>query len=796
LLLAFASQRNADIAAPWPVIAIVAIPALQLVPLGTARTWLWPAWRQELSGAFAALGIDAPSSISIYPYATLRNAITLAGCCALFVLLRAAARRFRSAVAVAVAVLILVSAEAALGLLQALSGLPPLTNPDVEPAVARGTFVNRNHFAVLLEAGFCLALGLGALTTRPEGTTGPAGARYGFAAWGCWLAAALCLAGVAASGSRMGILVLIAAALAGSLLFRESAKRRVGWPPLTFAALALVATLSFAGSGRAFEKLLEEKGEPGRLAIWSDTLAAAERHIAAGSGLGTFAYAFQRRGMYFPRNTIDHAHSDWLEFLVELGLAGAVVAALSISGAFVYCLRRRKRNADPLLPMQDAFLLGAGAILLHSTVDFPLQIPSLAALFAVMLGSAVGVASRAGRIAQAAPAARAVSAIGCCSLAFLAALVASGRPRSWNAESLFAGGQSQLLAGRPDLAGRGFENALRANPYAALAWQKRAEAARMNGHGQGGHKPGAREFLEMASQVEPFTFRTEWPAAVSLLRRQSWDQAAVRFRRLAAAIPDVRPAIFRAALEAGMPAMVINESMVPEGAAAQWLRTLADRETWADFERSLSLRGGTLIAAPAGEWRYLFDRLFQARQQRLMKILWRAAQPANSFDAGFGFQWVAHEVRNVHVRAHPATRSPGRIELDFRATPEKESVHLSHYFPVAPASGYVLEYEIRSAGVAGGEVRLEVWSPRRMVASSATVRDRKPRQTELSFRTGAFEEVLQLRVVSRRTSARGTMSGRFFLEGFQLRPAHGSLQNEVPVGRASRRSRKTKPTGT
>jgi hypothetical protein len=83
-----------------------------------------------------------------------------------------------------------------------------------------------------------------------------------------------------------------------------------------------------------------------------------------------------------------------------------------------------------------------------------------------------------------------------------------------------------------------------------------------------------------------------------------------------------------------------------------------------------------------------------------------------------------------------------------------------------------------------------------MVGSSAPVRDRKPRQSELPFRTNGSEEVLQLRVVSRRTSARGTMRGKFFLGSFQLRPAHVSLQNEVPVGRASRQSRKTKPTGT
>jgi tetratricopeptide (TPR) repeat protein len=627
----------------------------------------------------------------------------------------------------------------------------------------------------------------------------------------------------------MGILIAFAVALASPFLIVQRGKRRVPYLSLSLAVVVLVATLSLPGSSRGFEQLFEYGGDPGRIAIWSDTVPAATRHLAAGSGLGTFAFAFQRSRVYFPRNTVDHAHSDWLEFLVEMGLPAALFAAIAIAGAFAFCLRRGRQG--PLGLLRTALLMGAAVILVHSTVDFPLQIPALAALFSVLLGSAVGLADPAKRRVPAGPATRAIAALGCLSFGALAAAAAAGLPPSWNAESLFAAGHREFLAGRGAEAERRLRKALEANPYSALAWQKRAEIARMNGQPERAH-----QLVALAARLEPFTFRTEWPLAESLLQDRRWEPAAARLGNLAESIPDVRPAILRAALEAGMPMALIDEAVVPGGAGEIWLRALADREAWDQFERSLASRtaagvtaagvtvagvAATGVTASPGELRYLFDRLFQFQQQRLMQHLWRAVRPKefsespswrlaalthhqtqgsgpsgnsanipatrtttlhranNDFsdlpgplDSGFGFQWVAHLVQNVQIRI-PAARQPAaRFELDFRAPTAAESVHLSHYFAVAPAAGYVLQADAKAKNLGGGEVTLEVWSARRLLASSTLARGSASRRIEVPFRAGASEEVLQLRVVSRRGGPLKAMHGTLLVGPFQLRSVH------------------------
>lgn len=805
------------ISLPWPVAVVALLPVLQLTPLGRP-------WREDLNQAFAALGVAGPSSISLYPLATLRGAVVLAGCCALFVMARAMARRRGEAIAGVVAGLLAVAAgEAILGLGQSLwEGLLPGAAIDGSPR-ARGTFANRNHFAVLLEAGFCLGIGLAALL-HSRGRSPFAGRTNRLGSVASHLAAGLCLAGVAASGSRMGIVVVSAAALAGAFVFARPANRRFFLLPAGFFTVLLAVALSFPDGAQGFVKLVRDGGDPGRVAIWSDALTTAARYLPAGSGLGTFAFAFRRGEPYFPRNTIDHAHCDWLEFLVELGLPGALFLVGSIGVALVCGCRRAKRDVPPPgNPLKVACLLGAGAILLHSTVDFPLQIPALAALFSVLLGCSAGLANRAGSLGGAAPVTRRLIALACWSFAFVAAAIYWGEPRSWDAESLYARGQRELLAGLASEADLSFRKSLQANPYSALVWQKRAEVARMSGD-----RDKESEMHELASRLEPFTFRTEWPAAQSLLRQQRWEQASQRLRGLAQALPDLHPAIFRAALQAGMPAALISTSVVPGHAAGAWLRALADREAWADLEQTLvQYAASREVAAAPQDLRYVFDRLFQRRQQRLMKGLWEAVRgqdfsepfrwrspstfardsarnpgsrirllgaevgPAGGDQTdtagsppiqdrlafGFGFQWVSHPLRGVLLHVHETSPAGPCLELEFRAPSARESVHLSHYFAITPEAGHVLEAQVLFENPLGGELRLEVWSAGRLLASSPPIRRQQSwRSLVVPFQTDAGEEVLQLRVVSRSAPLR-EMRGSFFLGTTRVRSAHESAHS-------------------
>ena len=95
-----------------------------------------------------------------------------------------------------------------------------------------------------------------------------------------------------------------------------------------------------------------------------------------GTGGGTFYTAFGRyrspRPLYF-----DHAHNDYVELAADFGLVGlSLLGALVLSTTWV-CLRTLAKRRSSL-PRGIAFgvLMAIVALVIHSTVDFNLQLPA------------------------------------------------------------------------------------------------------------------------------------------------------------------------------------------------------------------------------------------------------------------------------------------------------------------------------------------------------------------------------------------------------------------------------------
>jgi O-antigen ligase len=82
---------------------------------------------------------------------------------------------------------------------------------------------------------------------------------------------------------------------------------------------------------------------------------------------------------------VNQAHNDYLQLLVETGLAGFAIAVWFLVLVFRQAAGKLKNwteNASGALTV--AALLGCVGILVHSFLDFNLQIPSNAALFYVL----------------------------------------------------------------------------------------------------------------------------------------------------------------------------------------------------------------------------------------------------------------------------------------------------------------------------------------------------------------------------------------------------------------------------
>lgn len=104
--------------------------------------------------------------------------------------------------------------------------------------------------------------------------------------------------------------------------------------------------------------------------------------VGAGNYFSSFP-AYKQWDIYF---YVNHAHNDYLQMLIELGIIGCIpLAMLILLSLWHIIIALRTRHSTLLLGMSFASLMGMTAILLHSTVDFNMQIPSNAALFTLLL---------------------------------------------------------------------------------------------------------------------------------------------------------------------------------------------------------------------------------------------------------------------------------------------------------------------------------------------------------------------------------------------------------------------------
>jgi O-antigen ligase len=200
----------------------------------------------------------------------------------------------------------------------------------------------------------------------------------------------LCLAAMFLTASRAGVVlslgaILLAAFFSGRrLLSRRTSVLLVG---LALASCLVVLVQILApGLGARFD--VEGVTDAGRLGTYRSTLAMIADRLWLGNGLGTFEAAFPayRSSEISMWGTWNRAHNTILEIATDLGLP---IAALVVAGwtLFVAILLRGSlvRQRDVAIPAAG---LSIGLLgLVHSLVDFPLQIPG----FAVVCFGIVGL---------------------------------------------------------------------------------------------------------------------------------------------------------------------------------------------------------------------------------------------------------------------------------------------------------------------------------------------------------------------------------------------------------------------
>lgn len=302
------------------------------------------------------------------------------------------------------------AAQALFGALMTLSGREWLLLEPKQYGIgyATGTFVNRNHFAGLLVT--CLALGIGLLLGRagsPHIAQSLATRLREVIRWilgpamQLRLMLVLMVIGLVLSHSRMGnvaffVALLVAAVVA--LAVMRPVPRRV----VVLLITLLVIDVAMVGTWFGFEQVVERLQGTGqydelervaadsdRLNISAETWLAAREFLWLGSGGGTFEQIFPSYRPVDVRKYFDHAHNDYLEFLLEYGLAGCLLLGCWVVPAFAASIGAMARRRNPLMQgLGFAGVMAMVAAAMQALVDFNLRIPACATYLTLLLALA------------------------------------------------------------------------------------------------------------------------------------------------------------------------------------------------------------------------------------------------------------------------------------------------------------------------------------------------------------------------------------------------------------------------
>jgi O-antigen ligase len=293
--------------------------------------------------------------------------------------------------------------EAGYGIVQYLTGWNKIftyTNP-YGGGIATGTYINRNHFAGLLELtlpfiaamifySFQLWFGQRHAGGRRRALAG--GSPEGMRAIFYFFLLVMMVVAVVFSHSRAGILVAVFTVVVVAVLAQLKAKQRI-WMLGLFLFLICVAGYGLWIGLDPVLARFERMREPGflqmegRLGLWKDEIRLIRDYPLTGTGLGTFGTAFGRYQTTQLDSYVDHAHNDYLEFTSETGLVGGLLLFLPILALFLRMIisffddPRRYRRSITLGCIGSTL-----ALLVHSLMDFNLQIPANALIFAIVLG--------------------------------------------------------------------------------------------------------------------------------------------------------------------------------------------------------------------------------------------------------------------------------------------------------------------------------------------------------------------------------------------------------------------------
>jgi O-antigen ligase len=240
-----------------------------------------------------------------------------------------------------------------------------------------GPYVNHNHYAGLMEMLAPVPL-VFSLTHFASAKTRNLAA----------VAAAVMVGTIFLSGSRGGMFAVVIELMILSVF---AIKQKRGWRTAVALGLFLaivVSLLVWIGGAELSRRIASatpahpELSSDVRMFIDRDSLHMFAKRPLLGWGLGTFPVVYPQFRTFYTNFFVNEAHNDYLQLLVEMGLLGFATMLWFIAAVYKEAAKKLAHwNSEINGAASLACLLGVSGILIHSMVDFNLQVPANAALF-------------------------------------------------------------------------------------------------------------------------------------------------------------------------------------------------------------------------------------------------------------------------------------------------------------------------------------------------------------------------------------------------------------------------------
>ena len=264
-----------------------------------------------------------------------------------------------------------------------------------------GPFINPNHYAGWMLMALPVVIGLGYGSVERDRLEAQSENGFNtmraFASGGVPLLAAFTALVMAASAlmtkSRSGMIGLVAIALLFTIVV---ARRQRSWRGkagiVSIVTALLFIAIAWAGLDSVVERFRQVGSNPqGRVSAWVDTVQIIRNHPWVGTGFNTYRTAMVLYQTSSHRVSFQEAHNDYLQLASEGGLLVGLPVAFTIF-MFVGEVRHRFREAPKAGTtywLRVGAAIGMVAIALQSLVEFSLQMPGNAMLFALLAALAL-----------------------------------------------------------------------------------------------------------------------------------------------------------------------------------------------------------------------------------------------------------------------------------------------------------------------------------------------------------------------------------------------------------------------